>query len=279
VPSTYEQTSSASAEGTIERARRRLRTGIERRRERLLLERFTVLSVCSEIDRKLLGFPERVHVIPNGFERPAQTPVRTPASPPLIGFMGLFDYRPNFEGVRWFVDNCWPRIKQEIPGVRLRLVGSGTDGPRRPHDAAIDGLGWVEEPSGEIASWSVMIVPIQTGAGTRVKLVDAFSRKCPVVSTAFGALGYDVESGRELLIADRPQAFADACISLIRDPSSGLRLAERAYSTFIEKWTWETIAPRVWDAADECLRVSASQRSLVKGTEPPRRTASSQNTP
>jgi glycosyltransferase involved in cell wall biosynthesis len=277
VPSTYSKTSSVTAERAIERVRRRMRARIERRRERLLLERFTVLSVCSEIDRKLLGFAERLHVIPNGFERPAQVPVRSPASPPLIGFMGLFDYRPNFEGVQWFVDNCWPRIKQEIPGVRLRLIGSGTDGPRRPHDPTVDALGWVAEPSREIASWSVMIIPIQTGAGTRIKLVDAFSRKCPVVSTAFGALGYDVESGRELLIADTPRTFADACISLIRDQGSALRMAERAYSTFLDKWTWETIAPRVWAAADECLRLSKSPRSFMDRAQSPRRSASPQD--
>jgi glycosyltransferase involved in cell wall biosynthesis len=262
IPSTYSRTVSATAERAIERARRRLHVWIERRRERLLLERFTVLSVCSEVDRRLLGFSERLHVIPNGFERPAHLPIRTPASPPRIGFMGLFDYPPNYEGVRWFIDNCWQRIKEEIPGVRLRLVGSGTDGVQRPNDPAVDALGWVAEPSDEIASWSLMIIPIRTGAGTRIKLVDCFSRKCPVVSTAFGALGYDVENGRELLIADAPRAFADACISLIRDRDSAHRIAECAYNTFMGKWTWEAIAPQVWSVADECLRLSKSPQSL-----------------
>ena len=139
--------------------------------------------------------------------------------------MGLFSYAPNQHGIRWFVDNCWERIKKEFPGIRLRLVGSGTDGPQRPNDPAIDGLGWLAEPSAEVASWNLMIIPIHTGAGTRIKLVDGFSRKCPVVSTAFGALGYDVENGRELLIADTPSAFADACIRLIRDRSSADRMA------------------------------------------------------
>ena len=255
VPSTYAQAAGATAETAMEAARSRLQVWVERRRERLLLERFSVLSVCSEIDRKHLGFPDRLHVIPNGFERPAQVPTPNPASPPLIGFMGLFNYAPNSQGVHWFLDNCWPRIRQEIPGVRLRLVGSGTDSSRTPTDAAVDALGWVAEPSPEIASWSLMIIPIQTGAGTRIKLVDGFSRKCPVVSTAFGALGYDVEHGRELLIADTPRAFADACISLIRDRGSAARMAECAYRAFMDKWTWEAIAPRVWAAADECLRL------------------------
>jgi len=260
LPSTYAQTASATAEKTIERARRRLHVWIERRRERLLLERFTVLSVCSELDRRLLGFAERLHVIPNGFERPAQVPIRNPASPPLIGFMGLFDYAPNYEGVRWFVDNCWQRIKAEIPGVRLRLLGSGSDGPQTPKDAGVDALGWLAEPSHEIASWRLMIIPIHTGAGTRMKLADGFSRKCPVVSTSIGALGYEVETGRELLIADTPRGFADACISLIRDRQSAEKMAERAYSTFLDKWTWEAIAPRVWAAVDECLRLANHRR-------------------
>jgi glycosyltransferase involved in cell wall biosynthesis len=278
VPSTYSRTVSATAEKAIERARRRLHVWIERRRERLLLERFTVLSVCSEIDRRLLGFAERLHVIPNGFERPTEAPIRNPASPPLIGFMGLFNYAPNCEGVQWFVDNCWPRIKEEFPGIRLRLVGTGTDGPQRPNDAAVDALGWIAEPSAEVASWSLMIVPIHTGAGTRIKLVDAFSRKCPVVSTAFGALGYDVENGRELLIADTPRAFADACISLIRDRVSALRIAERAYNTFLDKWTWEAIAPQVWAVADECLRLSKSPQSFMDRARLPGRTALTHNT-
>jgi glycosyltransferase involved in cell wall biosynthesis len=258
VPSTYAQTESATAERAIDRARRRLHVWVERRRERLLLERFTVLSVCSELDRRLLGFAERLHVIPNGFERPVRVPTRTPASRPLIGFIGLFDYAPNHEGVRWFIDNCWQRINREIPGVRLRLVGSGTDGPQRPKDAGVDALGWLAEPSNEIASWSLMVIPIHTGAGTRMKLADGFSRKCPVVSTSIGALGYEVENGRELLIADTPHAFADACISLIRDRQSADNMAERAYSTFLDKWTWEAIAPRVWEAVDDCLRLSKS---------------------
>jgi glycosyltransferase involved in cell wall biosynthesis len=75
-----------------------------------------------------------------------------------------------------------------------------------------------------------------------------------LVSTRFGALGYDVKHGRELLLADDPGAFATACISLIRDPVMANAMAERAYSAFLEKWTWDAIAPQVWAAAEDCLR-------------------------
>jgi len=224
------------------------------RHENHLAQRFDVLAVCSEADRTTLRRREPVHVIPNGFVRPLGNSQRRRVAPPRIGFMGLYSYQPNLEGIRWFVRRCWPRIKESIPGVRLRLVGQDTDGPLKPEDPSVDGLGWIENPETEVASWALTIVPIWIGAGTRVKVADAFSRKCPLVSTRFGALGYDVQDGRELLLADDPRAFAAACISLIREPAAAATMAERAYNAFLERWTWDAIAPRVWAAAEDCLR-------------------------
>jgi glycosyltransferase involved in cell wall biosynthesis len=254
VPSTMERTLARSAPSFTRRARSRLRTLELRRHENHLDQRFSVLAVCSQADRDGLHSSVPVHVIPNGFARPAQDPVPAPVTPPRIGFVGLFSYVANSDGVRWFVDSCWERIKQQIPGVRLRLVGTGTDGPLKPIEQGIDGLGWVEDPAAEIASWSLMIVPIRTGAGTRVKIPDAFSRKCPLVSTRLGAYGYDVTDGRELRLADDPTDFAAACVDLIRKPAEAAAMADRAYRAFLEQWTWEAITPKVWAAVEDCLR-------------------------
>jgi polysaccharide biosynthesis protein PslH len=168
--------------------------------------------------------------------------------------------------VRWFVQSVWPRVRKAVPNVRLRLIGKDSDSLFNGQHTNVEALGWIEDPSTEIASWSTMVIPIRLGGGTRVKLADAFSRKCPVVSTSLGAFGYEVTNGRELLIADDPSVFAAACVSLIRDPSSGAQMAERAYRTFLERWTWDTIAPRVWAAAEDCLRRSSRQRSSAPQT-------------
>jgi len=256
VPSRMEATLARTAPSLGGRCRARFRTLQLRQHERNLSRRFTVMSVCSEEDRVGLGSSGPVHVVPNGFPLPAVAPSPLPVSPPRIGFVGLYSYLPNHEGVRWFVDNCWPAIQREVPGVRLRLVGEGSDGTLKPNNSAIDGLGWVDDPSVEIASWSHMIVPLRVGAGTRVKIPDAFSRKCPVVSTTLGALGYDVADGRELRLADTPSAFSAACLALIHDPVGASAMAERAYQAFVSKWTWESIAPRVWETVEDCLRRS-----------------------
>lgn len=229
-----------------------------KRREKLLGQRFTVLCVCSEEDRRYLtriGVQTPVHVIPNAFERPAAEPVRNPATPPRIGFIGLFDLPPNRDGVQWFVDQCWPRIKAAVPDARLRLIGKGSDAIRTLAGTDADALGWLTDPSDEIRTWSAMVVPIHIGAGTRVKIAQAFSLKCPVVSTTVGAHGYAAVNECDMFLADTATSFSDACVRAIREPALAAEIAERAWRRYLDHWTWEAVRPRVWAAAEDCLRL------------------------
>jgi glycosyltransferase involved in cell wall biosynthesis len=256
IPSSFLRTVRQNGAGLGARIRAGLKIPVAQGRERLLRERFSILAVCSEADRQSLPWSENVHVIPNGFERPEKDPVRHLAIPPRIGFIGRFDHLPNSDGIRWFVEECWPAIKREIPECRLRLVGEGSDSMSNCTGPDIDRFGWLSDPTEEIATWSSMIVPIRLGAGTRIKIAEAFSRKCPVVSTPLGVYGYDVTHGKELLLADSPDSFANACVALARNEQAGSALAECAWRRFLEEWTWDRIAPRVLEAAEDCLRRS-----------------------
>jgi glycosyltransferase involved in cell wall biosynthesis len=101
-----------------------------------------------------------------------------------------------------------------------------------------------------------MVIPLLKGAGTRVKIALGFSRKCPVISTTLGAYGYEVKSGEELLLADTPKQFADACLRVIQNPGDAVEMAGKANQKFTEKWTWDAIRPRIWAAAEDCLQRS-----------------------
>jgi glycosyltransferase involved in cell wall biosynthesis len=260
VPSTFERATAQHGSSIRERLLARVRQFSWRRRERLLGKRFSVLTVCSEGDRdylKRLGVAAPVHVVPNGFEKPAAEPVHRPAKPPRIGFIGLFSYAPNREGIQWFIDRCWPRIKRAVPDARLRLVGEGSQQVRPPGASDVDALGWVADADAEMATWSAMAVPIWTGAGTRVKIAQAFGQKCPVVSTSLGAYGYDAVDGNELYLADSAEAFADACVRTMREPEQAAEMAGRGWRQFLEKWTWDAIRPHIHAAAEDCLRQNA----------------------
>jgi glycosyltransferase involved in cell wall biosynthesis len=170
------------------------------------------------------------------------------------------EYGPNIEGISWFANKCWPQIKRQVPDARLRLVGRYSDGPLKPSGADIDGLGWVADSASEIATWSAMVVPIHRGAGTRLKIAQSLSLKCPVVSTPLGAYGYEIRDRYEAYLAESAEDFAKACVQAIREPAEAAKLAERAWQKFLQYWTWEAIRPRVWAAVDDCLQRSAGIR-------------------
>ena len=138
---------------------------IWRRRERTFRKQFDVLTVCSEDDQRYLGSQDRIHVIPNCSHAFAERPRIAPEIP-RIGFIGNCTFLPNEEGIKWFIRDVWPAIKRKFPTAQLRLVGRGSEGYLTKLGPDIIGMGWLEDPGDEIASWSVMIVPIKVGAGT-----------------------------------------------------------------------------------------------------------------
>ncbi len=228
-----------------------------KRREKVLLKRFGILGVCSEVDRTYLGGDSRIHPIPNGFISPNVSMVRALSDPPRIGFIGTLTYAPNVEGLQWFIREVWPLIKRTHPLARLRLIGAETDHGIAEDGSDIDGLGFVEDSAAEIGTWSMTVVPILVGGGTRIKIAEAFSCRCPVVSTSLGAHGYVVTSGRELMLADTPDDFASACATLIQGPSHGEAMANHARDLFDRELNWDAIAPRVGKAVEACLMLNS----------------------
>jgi glycosyltransferase involved in cell wall biosynthesis len=235
--------------------RRRLFRGKVRQwrmRERRLARTYAGVGVCSEADRRYLGGHPSIHVIPNGFSAPEREPLHRPSDPPRIGFIGNLRYEPNVQGMSWFIREVWPRVKAAVPAARLRLVGIGNGGAGTP-GVDVDRLGYLEDPAEEIASWAMLIVPIFVGGGTRIKIADAFSRKCPVVSTPRGAYGHEISHGRELLLAESPADFAAQCVRVIAKPEEAQQRAEAAYSKFLRDMTWEVTARRVEAAVSATL--------------------------
>jgi len=224
-----------------------------RRKEKLIPERFDAYCVCSEPDRLKLGHREKTFVVPNGFTPPKAGHVRVPATPERVGFIGSFEHAPNLQGMWWFVQNIWPQVLKKNPAARLRLVGTGSREQCWPTGRNIEPLGWLGDVESEMATWSLAVVPIRTGGGTRVKIAEAFSRRCPAVSTSLGAYGYEVVDGQDIFIADTVEDFADRCRQILANPAVGNQLAENAWKKFIERWTWDAQAGRVAAVVESVL--------------------------
>lgn len=249
IPSQVHRARAREASKASTRLKEELKRRLWTRRESVLPGRFDRICVCSADDRRYLGGGERIRIVPNGFEAPNHEIERRPADPPRLGFIGTLRYRPNREGIEWFLREVWPRIRARRPDARLRLVGAETDAGVAATAEGVDGLGFVPDADAEIATWAVSVVPILIGGGTRIKIAEAFAKGCPLVSTRLGAYGYELSDGVECRLADRPDDFAAACLSLIEQPELGERMARRARERFDRFWSWDAIAPKVLDAA------------------------------
>jgi glycosyltransferase involved in cell wall biosynthesis len=253
--------SAANYEPTLlKRMMRRQRAYSSKRSERLSLERFSLLAVCKEIDRAAFGDPSRVHVIPNGFEIPDLPMEEVVPVVGRLGMIGDFGYLPNHDGLRWFINRVWPAVLQVMPSANLHLVGKGSVEVAREYAGqGVIGLGYVTDPTGEMASWSGMIVPTRLGGGTHLKVVEALARGIPLVATSHGARGYTLVNGQHALLGDTPEEFALQCMQILGDPLLGKHLGAAGRKLFRERYSWDSIKPSVERAVEHCLALKAAR--------------------
>jgi glycosyltransferase involved in cell wall biosynthesis len=127
--------------------------------------------------------------------------------------------------------------------VRLvDIVGNGvTDEVRRAAAAAGAVRGWVRDVRDCYRDPDAVVVPIRAGGGTRIKILEAFSYRRPVVSTSIGAEGIDARDQEEILIADTPERFVQACVRLITEGELRERLTRNAFDLVVRSYSVETL--------------------------------------
>ena len=166
-----------------------------------------------------LGASVPVHVAPVGVDSGGFPDRSGQGDPRTLVFLGSLDWRPNLEAVRWFLQTVWPLVRQSCPEARFHLGGSNPP-PGLPVPAREEGvrfLGRVEDAQAFLASGAAMVVPLLSGGGLRVKILEAMALGIPVVSTRLGAAGIGARDGEEILLADQPDRLARACAVLLSD--------------------------------------------------------------
>jgi glycosyltransferase involved in cell wall biosynthesis len=229
--------------------------------QRGLARRAVSVAVCSEQDRARVGYPNAI-VIPNGYE-PAGRVDRAPADPPRILLQGKLVRPPLFDAATVLASEILPSIRRRVPDTGLDLVGTAD---RRVHALAErDGVrvhGRVPSMGPYLSSAALVAVPMRWGSGTRIKILEAFAHGIPVVASAIGAEGLDVEDGRHLLIADDPDAFADACVRVLTDPRLAESLTTEARARYEDRYRWAPIRALVGEIARS---VAAGERAATEG--------------
>lgn len=227
----------ASALPPASRVQYLLDVPLTRRWLRRSLSRYRAVSAVSIDDVACLAglAPDaRCLLVPNGSD-PEGHVNRRPGRGLL--FVGSLDHHPNRQGVAWFVD----KVLALLPLVQeLRLVGGG-EFPEAPRVVQV---GTVDDLRSEWERAAALIVPIFSGGGTRVKVLDAFAAGTPVVATRAGMSGIDATPDVHFLQADTAEEFAAALQRVLNDPGLGDQLAAAASALVFERYSWQmTLRP------------------------------------
>jgi glycosyltransferase involved in cell wall biosynthesis len=186
--------------------------------------------------------------IPIGIDAAEFEPPQSPSEAPMVAlFVGNFLHPPNVEAARFLVNNVAPHVSM----LKFVIIGSPIPEGLKP-GANVDLRGYVPDtrPFYQGAN-TIVVTPLFSGSGQRVKLLEAFSMASPVVTTSIGAVGFPIESGVQAVVAETAQEFIAALRRLVQDHPLRKRLGHNARNMILEKFTWQRISKDFFDVVSE----------------------------
>lgn len=217
--------------------------------ERRKLKKFHgVIALTEEdgADFRQLGYEGPLEAIPVGITLPDRVPEPEPHN--ALAFLGSLEWLPNLQGLRWFLDKVWPLVLKEIPDCAFHIAGKNPpDSLAKWQYENVRVRGPVPDAGEFIAQYPLVVVPLLSGSGVRVKILEAFAHQRCVVTTPKGISGIRAENGRHLCVAEQPAEFAAACVGLLREPETRARMAGAARKLVEEAYSWRALTQRMTD--------------------------------
>ena len=159
--------------------------------------------------------------------------------------LGAMDWLPNREAIAWFMENCWLDLKEKFPQLKLHLAGRNFPQQLKTDDANVIYDDEIKNAVEYMQSKAIMIVPLLSGSGMRVKILQAFALGKAVVSTTIGAEGIECTNGENILIADSPADFVSSVSKLVTDTALRKKIGRNSHTLFMEKYSSGKIAAEV----------------------------------
>ncbi|WP_035957531.1 glycosyltransferase family 4 protein [Bryobacter aggregatus] len=215
-----------------------------------LLASNNVHLVCSEREaERLHGWvgDSRVAVVPNGVDCQVFGAAQGQPRKGGLLFVGSLDYHPNIEGLRFLTREVWPELRRRRKTLHLRIVGSRpTPEVREMGDlAGVEVVGSVPKVEPYYAEASAAIVPLFSGGGTRLKVLEAFAAGVPVVSTALGVEGIEAQAGEHYLAAETAGEWVEAVLQAVEGRPE---LGENARRLAEQRYDWEVVGRDLGEA-------------------------------
>lgn len=231
------------------------------RYEPVQVRRFHHVIAVSEADREGMSSmvdPSHISVVPTGVDlsKFRYDPAVRPAGP-IVVFTGSMDWEPNIDGVEYFCNEIWPKVLSRVPGARFQIVG------RNPHarvqklaSSSVEVTGTVPSVVDYLRNAAVFVIPLRIGGGTRIKIYEGMAMGKATVSTTIGAEGLGIQHGRDILLADDAQRFADDIVDLLSDDVMR-RKFEAAAAATAQKYDWSVITKEFVQVLERAIRAAS----------------------
>lgn len=218
--------------------------------ETQMAERVDAVITVSQVDKRTLegSISTPIRVAPNGVDIDRFTPIaesnqlRTHyGKGPMFMYHGSLGNAQNSEAISRLLDPIFPQLREQYPDAQLLLVGSD---PPSVQQTGVYTTGLVDNLAEYVASADVALVPLQSGSGTKLKVLEYLAAGTPVVTTPIGAEGFPLTDRENACIVESDDAFVEAAVALIDDGSLRERLVNQGRKLVEERFSWEqTLQP------------------------------------
>jgi glycosyltransferase involved in cell wall biosynthesis len=213
-----------------------------------------ITSRDGDLLRKL-GCRLPLHVVPMGVNAGELLPDYTKLEFPSLFHIGALDWMPNQEGLTWFFENVWGLVLAKHPDLQFFLAGRNAPAPFKTlHYPNIVFLGEVDDAYDFMRSKAVMIVPVLSGSGMRIKIIEGMALGKAIVTTSIGTEGIATTDGRDILIADDPGQFAGKVCDLIDNRNYYMEIGENARNFVKEQYDNHAITSSLTEFYQSLLR-------------------------
>ena len=199
-----------------------------------------VLSVCDENAAYFRSFNHNSYAMRPAFDINTKAQNNEIKDNLRLLYIGNLSWKPNMEGLAWFIEKVYPIIKKKKSEITLDIIGSGAEKNPFYNIQGIKWHGFVSDISAVYQNYAVFIVPLWAGSGIRIKILEAFNNDIAVVSTSIGCNTIGAIDGIHLLIADDEATFANAVLRLLDDVALRKKLCIKAKKFFKENYSIES---------------------------------------
>lgn len=210
------------------------------------IDGIAAMTKVDENDFKNLGFKKKITAIPTGYIINTEEINNKSVEENSVFHIASMDWLPNIEGVDWFLHNVWPRINKAETNATLYLAGREMpDSYFNLNLPRVRVIGKVKSAKDFYLSKKIMIVPVLSGSGMRIKIIEGMALGKVIISTTIGAEGINCTSGKNIIIADNPEDFAKAVCMCLEDQNYCNEIGNNAKNLIASEYSNDQISKKM----------------------------------